>query len=132
MGKSSTKSSRSTKLNKLRFDKFHKANIKRCETVYHSIDSWSLSDWGNALAGETGEACNYIKKLRRLESLEETPSILKTKFKLKSDLAKELADVFCYLDLLSARLNIDLGQTIIDKFNEVSKRTGYDKLFILK
>lgn len=134
MGKSSKKSSKSTSLNKLRFDKFHKANTLRCETVYHPIDSWSLSDWGNALAGEVGEACNYIKKLRRLESnkVSLNKSNAKEQKKLKAALAKELADVFCYLDLLSARLGIDLAQTIIDKFNEVSKRTGYDKQFILK
>jgi len=31
------------------------------------IESWSITDWSNAMAGEMGEACNAVKKLRRIE-----------------------------------------------------------------
>jgi NTP pyrophosphatase (non-canonical NTP hydrolase) len=119
------------KLHPLRFDKFNKINTKRCETVYHKINDWSPSDWGNALAGEVGEACNFIKKLRRLEGLSGA-KINKKRKRLKEALAKELGDIFHYLDLTATRLDIDLGKAVVDKFNEVSKRTGYDKVFILK
>jgi NTP pyrophosphatase (non-canonical NTP hydrolase) len=37
---------------------------------------------------------------------------------------KELADVVTYLDLLAFQLNIDLGDAVIQKFNEVSIRVG--------
>ena len=39
-------------------------------------------------------------------------------------LAKELADVIIYADLLAHAANIDLGQAVVDKFNEVSVRRG--------
>jgi hypothetical protein len=33
------------------------------------ISDWSITDWSNALAGEVGEACNAIKKLRRIQNV---------------------------------------------------------------
>lgn len=98
--------------------KFSELNKKRCESKFHAIDSWSLSDWGCALAGEAGEACNFIKKLRRLEGKFEPLE----KSRLKKELGKELADIYTYLDLISTKLGIDLGKEIVDKFNEVSGR----------
>ncbi|WP_372394008.1 MazG-like family protein (plasmid) [Azospirillum sp. HJ39] len=76
---------------------------------------WSLNDWMTAVAGETGELANLLKKVRRGDlSLEEArPSI-----------AKELADVVTYLDLLAMQCGVNLGQATIDKFNEVSARVG--------
>jgi hypothetical protein len=38
--------------------------------------------------------------------------------------SKELADVVTYLDILAMQLGIDLGQAVVDKFNEVSRRVG--------
>lgn len=77
--------------------------------------NWLLSQWSNALTGEVGETANLIKKIERDDlSLDAT----------RSELAKELADVACYLDLLANRCGIDLGQAVIDKFNEVSVRVG--------
>jgi hypothetical protein len=72
-----------------------------------------LTDWACALAGETGEACNLIKKLRRGDAID------------TEDIGKELADVVIYADLLAARLGIDLGEAVVQKFNEVSDRYGY-------
>ena len=43
---------------------------------------------------------------------------------LRLDLADELADVLCYLDLVAAHYGIDLEKALISKFNEVSRRTG--------
>jgi NTP pyrophosphatase (non-canonical NTP hydrolase) len=62
------------------------------------------------MAGECGEVCNLIKKLRRGESV---PLI---------EIGDELADVVIYCDLLAARLKIDLGDAVVRKFNEVSDR----------
>ncbi len=38
------------------------ANRERVTCFGHTIEDWSLSDWGNALSGETGELCNVITK----------------------------------------------------------------------
>lgn len=98
----------------LTFRELRRANIERCEgpAFKHRVFDWSPTDWACALAGEVGEACNLIKKLRRGEPVP-IPSI-----------AAELADVQAYLDLLAARLGIDLGAATIDKFNAVSDRRG--------
>lgn len=76
---------------------------------------WSLSAWSNAVAGEVGEAANLIKKIERGDM---------TLDQARPKLARELADVLCYLDLLAMRAGVDLGAATIVKFNEVSVRTG--------
>lgn len=64
------------------------------------------------MAGEAGEACNVVKKTFRGDSI------------AKDALAKELADIIIYADLLAKAANINLGEAIIDKFNEVSTKRG--------
>jgi NTP pyrophosphatase (non-canonical NTP hydrolase) len=97
---------------KINFNQLRDANRARQRTSFRSCLAWLPSDWSNALAGEVGEACNLIKKLRRGEVVN------------KDDIAKELADVVIYSDLLAVQFGIDLGQAVRDKFNEVSARVG--------
>ncbi len=97
----------------LTFGALRDANLIRCPAVWHELEDWSLTDWGCAMAGEVGEACNKIKKLRRGEDIP------------MEDIGRELADVVIYADLLAARLSIDLGDAVVQKFNEVSDRYGY-------
>ena len=51
----------------LTFRAFRETNVARCVETWHELGVWSLTDWATALAGEVGEACNVIKKLRRSE-----------------------------------------------------------------
>ncbi len=108
----------------LTFKQVRKANTTRCAKHFHSIDSWTPTDWACAMAGETGEACNFIKKLRRLDDAKQLANIPKDRKKLIESIGKELADTVLYADLLAARLGIDLGEVIAKKFNEVSGRVG--------
>lgn len=90
---------------------------RKGEPAHSAADGsdWALSAWCNAVCGELGEAANLIKKIERGDvSLVEA----------RSDLAKELADVVTYLDILAFRAGIDLGEATMNKFNEVSKRVG--------
>ena len=96
------------------FRMLRSANVARCEAAFHPLRSWSPTDWACAMAGECGEVCDQIKKLRRGDQ----PS--------KDAIASELADVIIYADLLAARLDIDLGEAVYEKFNEVSRRVGSD------
>jgi NTP pyrophosphatase (non-canonical NTP hydrolase) len=76
---------------------------------------WALSTWSNAVLGELGELANLIKKVERGDlTLDEA----------REALGKECADVATYLDILAFRLGVDLGQVVMDKFNEVSRRVG--------
>jgi NTP pyrophosphatase (non-canonical NTP hydrolase) len=117
----------------LSFDDLRTANTERCEQSFHGVDEWSPTDWAAALAGEAGEACNLIKKIRRMG---ETPELIEQKISESGDttafelaemihqVGLELADVVTYADLLAARLGIDLGYVVSHKFNIVSDRVG--------
>jgi len=111
-------------MNKLQFEKLREANVKRCEDVFHPLDSWSPTDWATAMAGECGEACNNIKKLRRLDGADQELDTELNRQRLIYETASELADLVIYTDLLAARLGIDLGYAVTRKFNEVSEKCG--------
>jgi NTP pyrophosphatase (non-canonical NTP hydrolase) len=111
-------------MSELTFSKLRKANVKRCEDVFHPLDSWSPSDWATAMAGECGEACNNIKKLRRLDGADADFDTEINRKRLIYETGKELADLVIYADLLAARLGINLGYMVTNKFNEVSENRG--------
>ena len=76
-----------------------------------------MTDWACALAGEVGEACNVIKKLRRGDfKLED--------HEYRTILADELADIQIYLDLLAHHAGINLEEATRRKFNIVSEKRG--------
>lgn len=108
----------------LSFDKLRQVNVTRCENAWHKIDQWSPTDWACALAGEAGEACNLVKKLRRLDSEPSAHREQRSREELAALIGKELADIVIYADLLAARLRLDLGEEVGKKFNEVSARVG--------
>lgn len=110
----------------LSFDELRIANVKRCEQVFHPVHEWSPTDWATAMAGECGEACNEIKKLRRLDGADSSIDTPAERERLRQVIGKELADLIIYADLLAARLNIDLSNAIAGKFNEVSEKCGSD------
>lgn len=98
--------------NSLTFDRLRERNVERCKAAFPMCESWAAADWMTALVGEVGELANLLKKIKRGDG---APA---------DEVAKELADVMTYLDLLAAYLDIDLGNATILKFNEVSARRG--------
>lgn len=95
-----------------------------------SEDGWVGSDWSNAMAGEAGETCNVVKKLRRIEtSIQQmvmvgyTPA--QTQDLLMAKLAIEIGDTFLYLDLLAQFYGLDLAECVVETFNRVSRREGF-------
>lgn len=107
----------------LTFAKLRIANLRRLRTTkkYERCLKWTLSDWFLAITGELGEAANVAKKINRGDM---------TLDQGRTELAKELADVQIYLDLLAAEAGIDLGRATITKFNEVSERVSSPVRFI--
>lgn len=107
----------------LSFDGLRRANMSRTEDAFHAIDDWSPTDWATAMAGECGECCNVVKKMRRLQSHPNwQPG--DADLDLTRMAGDELADLIIYADLLAARLGINLGECLVRKFNEVSVRIG--------
>jgi hypothetical protein len=39
----------------MQFKDLRENNVKRSETSFYAVDSWSPTDWATALAGEVGE-----------------------------------------------------------------------------
>ncbi len=106
-------------------EKFSQINRQRCERWHpKGINSWSLSDWLTATCGELGEAANVIKKLNRIRDGLTGNGAL-TEPEILSMLAKEIADTFCYLDLLATAAGFDLSAIARAKFNEISERNGF-------
>jgi len=107
---------------KLTFQQLRLVNVNRCEQVFHPLDSWSIADWAVALAGEAGETCDAVKKLRRLQDGKNTSKDPQTVSQCIENIGNELADTIIYADLLAAKLGIDLEKAIVRKFNIVSER----------
>jgi NTP pyrophosphatase (non-canonical NTP hydrolase) len=95
----------------LSFKELRKANVERCHESFHPVEDWSPTDWACALAGEVGEACHVVKRMRRGELT-------------GGSLADELADIVIYADLMAERCDINLGDAIRRKFNETSEKVG--------
>lgn len=81
---------------------------------------WSPAQWLQAVTGELGEYANLRKKFERGDISQE---------EFNKEAKKELADVVCYLDILALQLNVNLGEAVKEKFNEVSERVG-SKIYI--
>lgn len=101
----------------LTFSTLRHSNLKR-QHEWDSDDQITLSYRGNELAGETGEACNIIKKLER-ERLG-----IKGSRATREQLAEELADIIICADLIAMHEGIDLDKAVQSKFNATSKKVG--------
>lgn len=77
-----------------------------------------LSFRGNEMAGETGEACNVIKKLERERHG------WRGSRATKQQLAEELADVVHTAILCAITAGIDLEPAVVEKFNSTSEKNG--------
>lgn len=72
------------------------------------------------LGGEVGELLNVVKKLER-ERLG-LPGSRAT----RAQLEQEMGDVAICLDLLAAKLGVDLPRATAEKFNLTSEKMGFD------
>src|SRR5690606_26105229 len=72
--------SRETYMSLLSFRKVSETNLDRA-LVWHpkGLEEWSPLEWGGALAGEAGELCNILKKLKRLDTgLQQADNVTKS------------------------------------------------------
>jgi NTP pyrophosphatase (non-canonical NTP hydrolase) len=107
---------------KVTFPALRKANVDRCNQDFFPLEAWSPNDWGVALAGEVGEVCDALAKLRRVQMGAQNARDLQSEDDAVAAVAAELADAVIYADLVGARLGIDLEAEVQRKFNEVSDR----------
>ena len=95
----------------LTFRELREANAAR-QLEYPTKTPFTTSYWLIAITGELGELCNFIKKQDRDGK------------DYSIEIAKEIADIQIYLDLLANHIGLDMEQAIKQKFNEVSDRIG--------
>jgi NTP pyrophosphatase (non-canonical NTP hydrolase) len=114
--------------NELRAPDFHAGGLM----------DWSPAERGNELAGETGEACNELKKLLRFDrrtgtrmlgpgmthwvDADEATQIERAA--ILERIRNELGDVVICASLIARQLGIDLQQATLDKFNATSDKIG--------
>lgn len=138
--------------NTLSFAYMRSVNMARCRFLHDRdgtpMDSWTLSDWGVAVAGEagetsealaayfnalllanhmnarTGKACDLAKKVKRLEGPYHNKPGDTDRGQLLERLADEFADMVLYADLLCGTLGIDLAEAVVRKFNAKSEELG--------
>jgi NTP pyrophosphatase (non-canonical NTP hydrolase) len=110
----------------LTFSYFATQNAARASR-WHGGTSWSLSDWGVAMAGEAGEVCDAIKKFNRIRDgfSSNNPRQPKNKEAAIIDILKEIGDTGCYLDLLAQACGSSLGACMRQVFNDVSVRENH-------
>lgn len=112
------------------FADFSAINVQRCARWHKAgIEEWSISDWATAMAGEAGEVCNAVKKLRRIEcdaaNINDAHRQLSTREQAILAIGEEIADTVIYLDILAHRLGLNLAEEIAAKFNKTSERYGF-------
>lgn len=135
MGFSATLCTKETELadSSLRFSALRDGNTRRLPEFknpkgekFHTKDDgsdWSPLEWGGAAGREMGELLNFLKKLRRGDmALDEF--VPGEGITLRECIAKECADVVCYVDHVAHQVGVDLGEAVREKFNEVSERVG--------
>lgn len=109
----------------LTFNTLRGANIQRLPEFKNNLgvaahevadgSDWSPNDWMVAVVGELGEAADVMKKVRRGDlTVEEALPKLK----------QEYADVVIYMDLLAKRVGINLGEAVMETFNNKSIKVG--------
>jgi NTP pyrophosphatase (non-canonical NTP hydrolase) len=115
----------------LTFDQLSEANLARCRRWHPGfpLDDWTGADWSNAAAGEMGEACNVVKKLRRSD-VGHPGANDPGRAELITQLGEEIADTIIYLDLLAQHYGLDVADIVPAKFNAVSVREGFPERLI--
>lgn len=103
----------------MNFTDFQELNARRCREHFHELTvlgKWELADWCLAIAGEAGELCNEVKKVKRGDSSLEAR---------RGAFLAELADVMTYCDLAISSLAAKTDEVIGEKFDVVSARVGW-------
>lgn len=117
------------------FEELIEANVSRANRWHNEgINEWSPLEWGGAMAGETGEACNAAKKLKRIETeiqhhdarmfgSDVSKEHLAAMYRKKIGL--EVADTIIYGLLMCVRVGVDPVECIREVFNKKSEEYGF-------
>jgi hypothetical protein len=107
---------------------FMQLTVSRAARWHHAdINEWSILEWAACMAGEAGEATNFAKKVRRVETF--TQSYKEEPLdQLKMKCAIEVIDTIIYAPVVLARLGltpVHFERLLREKFNQVSEEEGF-------
>lgn len=109
--------------------KFQLVNETRAKRWHNGdLSQWSLLEWTGAMCGESGEASNFAKKIKRLDiklpNLEKgIPS--KNRVELEFKCAQEVADSIIYGLIILSQLGFDASMIIGNVFDQKSIEYGF-------
>lgn len=109
--------------------KFQEINVARAERWHQgNLNQWTLLEWAGAMCGESGEAANNAKKIRRLDlSLPNKEAGLDkiNLIELKDKMAVEVADTIIYGLIILSILKYDASHLIASVFDQKSYEYGF-------
>lgn len=97
--------------------RFQQINVARCEDAFFPLHDRPALYYSNCIAEETGEICGDVTDITNQCIVSETE-------KTKENLKDEIADLMTYAALLASYFDMNLGEILINKFNEVSYKKG--------
>jgi NTP pyrophosphatase (non-canonical NTP hydrolase) len=107
----------------LTFAAFRNINTQR-KLRWHAgaTRTWVGPDWGNELAGETGELCNLIKKEQRHRDGILTPG---DHAERALAICKEIGDVVICAELIAEFYGVSLEDCVKYAFNRTSEKMNF-------
>lgn len=115
----------------LTLQQIFETNVERCKKWHPGgIEEWSPLEWAGAMCGESGEAANAAKKLKRVESklqnIKAPGRCLIDVDAARVKVSEEVADTILYGLLLMARVGVTNPERIISEvFNRKSEEYGF-------
>lgn len=118
---------------KLDLQTLQRQSRDRAARWHEGAEPWSLLEWAGAMCGESGEAANIAKKIKRIDQgmwnnafTPASPADLQGKRQqLCAALARETADAILYGICLLNELDVDAGDVIRAVFNQKSQEAGF-------
>jgi len=109
--------------------KFQEINAIRAKRWHNEgSTNWTLLEWAGAMCGESGEAANFAKKIRRLDmnlpNKEKGLDVSNSEI-LKAKLAAEVADSIIYGLIILSEIEVDASIILQEIFNGKSREYGF-------
>jgi len=108
---------------------FQKINSIRAKRWHNDgKTNWNLLEWAGAMCGESGEAANVAKKIRRLDMNlpNKEAGVKKNNLNtLQIKLANEVADSIIYGLIILSELDMDATSVLADVFDQKSIEYGF-------
>jgi hypothetical protein len=116
-------------VNNVDISQFQAINAVRAERWHHGGQTdWTLLEWAGAMCGESGEAANAAKKIRRLDMRlpNKEKGLDKSNLReLQMKCAVEVADSIIYGLIMLSKLDVDASVVLAHVFNEKSIEYGF-------